>query len=323
LPVHTLNIGGISCRNNLLLAPMAGISDAPLRLLCLRGGAGLVFAEMVSAMAVKYENARSVRMLGLEPGEHPCAMQIFGGDGEAVALAARAAIAGGADIVDLNCGCPVPKIVRSGAGVALMRDEKKFALVIRAAVAAAGKTPVTVKTRVGLKKGTVLAPRLAFIAQEEGACAVTVHGRYAEAVHSGPVDMDAVAATCASVKIPVMGNGGICDAKTGRAFLDAGCAGLMIGRAAAGDPLIFSRIAAELDGEKYAGPDQRAKAALFLELLDMCAARYGEEPGLMRSRKVLGYWINGFPNCAHIRARFMATNDFHKARNLLKSELCS
>ena len=300
---------------------MAGISDSPLRLLCLRGGAGLVCAEMVSAMAVKYENARTGRMLELERAEHPCSMQIFGGDAEAIALAARAAIAQGADIIDINSGCPVPKITRSGAGIALMRDEKIFAAVIRAAVGAAGKTPVTVKTRVGLKKGAVLSTALARIALDEGACALILHGRYAEAMHSGPVDFDAVAATCAAVKIPVIGNGGVCDAKSAQAFLDAGCAGVMVGRAAAGDPFIFSRIEAGLCGAVYAEPEPRQRAALFLELLDMCALRYGENTGLMRSRKVLGYWVNGFANCAHIRARFMLIDDFKTARRFLQQEL--
>jgi nifR3 family TIM-barrel protein len=320
-PIRPLKIGGVTCKNNLALAPMAGITDSPLRMLCLRGGAGLVCAEMVASLGVKYENPRTTRMLMLDSGEHPCSMQIFGGDDTAVACAVEAAKREGADIIDINSGCPVRKIVKAGAGIALMKDGIAFARIIASAVKAAGSTPVTVKTRVGLKQGEAFSARLAKIAEGEGAAAVFLHGRYASAVHSGPVDYDALAATAAAVKIPVIGNGGVCCAEDARAILNTGCAGGMIGRAAVGNPFIFEQIIAELSGEDYHPLDARSRSQIFLELFDACVLRYGPRTGLNRTRKTAGYFITGFPNCASVCVRFLSIADHEEARRYLVSAL--
>ncbi|MDD2773474.1 MAG: tRNA-dihydrouridine synthase [Elusimicrobiales bacterium] len=316
-----LAIGGVICKNNLALAPMAGITDSPLRALCLRGGAGLVCAEMVAAPGIQHGNPRTGRMLKLDYGEHPCAMQIFGGDDAAVACAVAAAKREGADIIDINAGCPVPKIVKAGAGIALMKDEAAFARMIAAAVKAAGATPVTVKTRVGLRQGEVLSVKLARIAEGEGAAAVFLHGRYASMAHAGPLDCEAMSATAAAVKIPVIGNGGVCGSATAAEVLKTGCAGVMIGRAAIGNPFIFEQICAELSGAAYQPLDARSRARIFLELLDMCVLRYGPRTGLNRSRKTAGYFITGFPNCAAVRTRFMGIDNHEQARRYLAAAL--
>jgi len=311
-----LSIGKVNCANNLALAPMAGLTDSPFRRLCLEYGAGLVFCEMVSAQAVKYGNTRTEAMLELEADEHPVSVQIFGGDEAAIAVAARAAEASGADIVDINAGCPVKKILKSGSGAALMKDEKTFARVVSAAVGAV-KAPVTVKFRTGLRAGAPLGAALARIAQDCGAAAVSVHARPAENVHSGPVDLAALEQVCRAVSIPVLGNGGVACAADARRMLDAGCAGVMIGRAAVGNPFIFAEISAALKGKPIAPVPARERAALFQRLFEMNARRYGPETGFSRLKKASGYWLKGFPGASSLRASFAQAQSPEEARRLM------
>ncbi|MCX5783388.1 MAG: tRNA-dihydrouridine synthase family protein, partial [Elusimicrobia bacterium] len=279
-----VKIGGVLCPSDIFLAPMAGISDSPFRQMCLKGGAGLVVGEMVSACALYYGNKKTGAMLKISPSEHPCAVQIFGGDEKTISTAAKLAAESGADIIDINAGCPVRKIIKSNSGIALMKDEKAFARVVSAAVKSAG-VPVMVKIRSGLKKGELLSPRFATIAREEGACAVAVHARPAEMMHSGPVDLSALNKTASAVKIPVIGNGGISCASDAKAMFSAGCAAVMIGRAAIGNPDIFKRITAELKGEIITPENPRVKAKDFFELISANVAFYGEKEGILRSRK--------------------------------------
>ena len=296
---------------------MAEITDSPFRILCLRGGAGAVFGEMVSARALAHGNKKTLAMLSLLPQEHPFAAQIFGDDAEAMAFAARKARLAGADIIDINAGCPVKKIVRAGAGAALMKDEKLFAAIVKAAVKSAG-APVTVKIRTGFSAGESISPGLAWIAQAEGACAVSVHARPAEAAHAGPVDLKILEQTCRRVSIPVIGNGGVACAKDALALFSAGCAGVMIGRAAIGNPGIFGSIARELSGGTPSVPTAKDRAETFLELLSANAAAYGEKKGLLRARKTAGWWLAGFPHSAGLRRSFVAENDYSLARKLIE-----
>ena len=316
MPQSTLTIGKVRCANNLALAPMAGLTDSPFRRLCLEYGAGLVCCEMVSAQAVRHGNRRTEAMLELAPDEHPVSVQIFGGDEAAIAVAARAAQASGADIVDINAGCPVRKILKSGSGAALMKDEKVFARVVSAAVGAVS-VPVTVKFRTGLRADSPIGAALAKIAQDCGAAAVSVHARPAENVHSGPVDLPALEQVCRAVSIPVLGNGGVSCAADARKFLDAGCAGVMIGRAAVGYPFIFSEISAALRGKPVAPVPARERAALFQRLFDLNAARYGAETGFSRLKKAAGYWLKGFPGASGLRASFAQASSPEEARRLL------
>ncbi len=317
--VRPLNISGkLTLTNNLVLAPMAGITDSPFRRMCLRGGAGLVCAEMVSARGVFYENAKSHGMLVFPADEHPLSLQIFGCDEESISSAARAGARSGADIIDINSGCPVKKIVKAGCGSALMRDERIFAAVLSAAVKAVD-IPVTIKFRTGLREDELLGPRFARIAQENGAAAITVHARPASAFHTGPVNLEALAATCAAVKIPVIGNGGIHTAADAQAMLDCGCAGVMIGRATIGNPFIFRSLISELGGGPAFEPTAQERLAGFLELLALNVARYGERQGVVRARKVAGYWIKGFDNAAAVRSAFVRLENHAEAVSLLSS----
>ncbi|MBQ7908785.1 MAG: tRNA dihydrouridine synthase DusB [Elusimicrobiaceae bacterium] len=316
--VRSLSIGSFTAPNNLWLAPMAGITDGPFRALCLRGGAGIVCAEMVSAHALHYENPRSLRMLSISEREKPVSMQIFGSDEQTIAEAARAAEARGADIIDINAGCPVKKINRAGAGCVLMKDPVFLGRLVAAAVKAV-KVPVTLKTRISLKRGKLLGDEIARIAESEGACAVLMHARAAEDVHAGEPDLDALAKVCASVKIPVLGNGGIDSAEKAKQFFDAGCAGLLIGRAAVGNPYIFRDIAQELAGEKAHPLDNRRRAEIYLALIEENIAHYGEKIGVGRSKKTAGYWLRGFPNAAEVRGKFVRMEKLADIKDLFAS----
>ena len=302
--IHPLQIGSFTAANNLLLAPMAGITDSPFRVLCLKGGAGIVCAEMVSAHALHYGNAKSGRMLQVNPKEHPVSMQIFGSDEATIAEAARNAEAQGADIVDLNAGCPVKKINKAGAGCVLMKDEAKLGRLIEAAVKSVN-IPVTLKTRIALTHKERLGARLAKLAQNAGASAVTLHARAAVDVHSGPPNIEAVAEACSAVTIPVIGNGGILTEDTARQFLQAGCAGVMIGRGAVGNPFIFQDIQDALAGKEPSSHTPKSRLAVYLDLIRENVAYYGERIGVNRSRKTAGYWIKDFPNAAEVRGLFV------------------
>ncbi|MBE6421184.1 MAG: tRNA dihydrouridine synthase DusB [Elusimicrobium sp.] len=317
-----LQIGQVKLTNNLILAPMAGITDSPFRVLCLQGGAGLVCAEMVSAHALHYGNEKSGRMLQVNPKEHPVSMQIFGSDEQTIAEAAKNAEAAGADIVDLNAGCPVKKINKAGAGCVLMKDEAKLARLLSAAVKSV-KIPVTLKTRIALNHKELLAVRLAKLAEDCGAAAVTLHARAAADVHSGQPNVAAVAEACAAVKIPVIGNGGIKDASLVKEFLQAGCSGVMIGRGAVGNPFIFQDITDELAGKKPASQDPKKRLEIYLSLVKENASFYGERIGVNRSRKTAGYWIKDFPNASEVRGKFVRLDSLSEIETLFAETLAT
>lgn len=313
--VHELKIGSFTAPNNLWLAPMAGVTDGPFRALCLRGGAGVVCAEMVSAHAVHYGNARSRRMLQVDAREKPVSMQIFGSDEQTIAEAALAAEACGADVIDINAGCPVKKINKAGAGCVLMKDPVHLGRLVAAAVKAV-KVPVTLKTRIALKRGVLLGAEIARVAESEGAAAVAMHARAAEDVHSGEPDLEALAHVCAAVKIPVLGNGGITDGAMAEQFFKAGCAGLLIGRAAVGNPYIFRDIAQALNGQTPAPMGPARRVQIYLELIEENVLRYGEKIGIGRSKKTAGYWLRDFPNAAEVRGRFVRLEQLADIRSL-------
>lgn len=302
--IHPLKIGTFTAPNNLVLAPMAGITDTPFRILCLKGGAGLVCAEMVSAHALHYGNPKSGRMLQVAQKEHPVSMQIFGADEETIAQAARQAQAQGADVIDLNAGCPVKKINKAGAGCVLMKDELKLGRLLEAAVKAV-QIPVTLKTRIALNHKELLAVRMAKLAQNAGAAAITLHARAAVDVHTGAPNIEAVGEACGAVSIPVIGNGGVVNAQVARQFLDVGCAGVMIGRGAVGNPFIFDDIKAGLNGQAVAPITAQKRLQIYLALIRENVAYYGERIGVNRSRKTAGYWISNFPNAAEVRGQFV------------------
>ncbi|MDA8131702.1 MAG: tRNA dihydrouridine synthase DusB [Elusimicrobia bacterium] len=314
--LRPLRVGAVQLANNLALAPMAGITNAAFRILAAGGGAGLVVTEMVSAESLKYGNKKSFRMLELLPGERPAAIQVFGADPASMAQAAQATERAGADMVDVNAGCPVKKVRRSGAGAELMRSPLLLADIVSRMVKSV-KVPVTVKFRTGLEEGANLGPLLARVCEEAGASAITLHGRPASQFHSGPVNLEHMAAAAAAVKIPVFGNGGVDGAAAARAMLEAGCSGVAVGRAAVFNPAVFAEIAAGLAGREAPAPSDADRIKLFLRFLELNAGIYGEEHGLARARKLVGYWLKGLPGAAGARGAFMKLKTLKEAEELL------
>jgi nifR3 family TIM-barrel protein len=314
--LRPVQAGSLRLNNNLALAPMAGITNAAFRVLATEGGAGLVVTEMVSADSLKYGNKKSFRMLELLPGESSAAIQVFGADPGSMAMAALDAERAGARMVDVNAGCPVKKVLRSGAGAALMRSPKLLGEILARMVKAV-KIPVSVKFRVGLESGENLGPLLARVAEEAGVSLITLHGRPASQFHSGPVNLDYMAATAAAVKVPVFGNGGVENAEQAAVMLRAGCAGVAIGRAAVFNPAVFAEVAAGLSGGTAEPVTHAARIRLFLRFLELNASIYGEENGLSRARKLVGYWLKGMPGAAGARGAFMTLKTLKEARELL------
>lgn len=315
--IKPLKLGGFTCPNNLVLAPMAGITDAPFRIMCLKGGAGLVCAEMVSASALKYSNAKSVRMLAVDNKEHPVSMQVFGGDAQTIAEACRLAQESGADIIDINAGCPVKKVNKAGAGCVLMKEPEKIAQIVSAAVKSV-KIPVTLKTRVSLNRTDILAPLLAKIAQDNGAAAITLHARAAVDVHSGPANLKALEDACKVVTIPVIGNGGVVDAASAKDMFETGVSGVMIGRGAIGNPFIFTEVIQTLGGGEITPLTPQQKVAMFRQLVEENVRFYGERTGVCRSKKTVGYWIKGFKDSSAVREKFVRSITLKEAMDALE-----
>ena len=250
-----LNIGGVVVENGLVLAPMAGVTDLSFRRLCKEQGCGLVVTEMVSAKAILYKNRNTQELLRIRDEERPAAVQLFGSDAEIMGEIAGVVSEGKCDLIDVNMGCPVPKIVNNGEGSALLREPKKVEAILTAMVKKS-KKPVTVKIRKGFNDASVNAVEIAKIAEGCGAAAVAVHGRTREQFYSGKADWEIIRQVKEAVKIPVIGNGDVYGAKEAKAMLDlTGCDGVMIGRGAKGNPWIFSQILHYLEtGEVLPGP---------------------------------------------------------------------
>lgn len=272
-------------------------------------------AEMVSASALEHGSAKSGRMLEVAAREHPVSLQIFGSTPESISLAAKRAEAAGADIIDINAGCPVKKINRAGAGCVLIKDEAKLASLVSAAVNSV-RVPVTLKTRIGLTKSSFKGADLVRLAENEGASAVTIHARWASDMHAGPIHLDYLAECAAAAKkIPVIGNGGVESRAGAQEILKTGCKAVMIGRGAVGNPYIFKNIIED----NRALMDARERVKIFLDLVKENVAFYGEHTGVMRSRKTVGFWLNGFPGAANARVKFLALSEQKEIEKFLRS----
>lgn len=314
--IKQLKIGDFVCPSNLVLAPMAGITDTPFRILCLKGGAGLVCAEMVSASALKFDSPKSIKMLQVDKSEHPLSMQVFGGDAQTIAEACKRAEAQCADIIDINAGCPVKKVNKAGAGCVLMKTPEKIAEILKAAVKSV-KIPVTLKTRVSLNRTENLAPLLTKIAQDSGAAAITLHARAAADVHSGPPNLAFLESACRVAQIPVIANGGVLNAQDAKNMFETGAQAVMIGRGAIGNPFIFTEISSILSSRPFGKIANAEKALMFLTLIEENVKFYGERTGISRSKKTVGYWLNGFTNAAAVREQFVRCETLAQAREIL------
>lgn len=281
---------------------MAGNTNLAYRRLCRKFGAELTTTEMVSSMALKFRDEKSLRLLERGPDEYPVAAQVFGSDPEVLAAAAVEVEARGFHVLDFNIGCPVPKITGCGGGSALLRAPELAGRCV-AAMVAATKLPVTVKHRAGWDDAHKNAPEFARRMQDAGAVAVTVHGRTREQKYTGSADLDLIAAVVAAVDIPVIGNGDVTDVASARRMFETGVRGIAIGRGALGQPWVFAEIAAALEGRPIPPPPSAAaRAALMLELGRGVAALYGERRGLLIMRRLAADFIRGIPGGAELRA---------------------
>jgi len=300
-----MNIGSVVLRHPIILAPMAGVCDLPFRILAKKMGCALVVSEMVSGKGLLYKNEHTYKMLTVDDAERPVAIQLFGSDPLNMAQAASIVEQAGANIIDINMGCPAPKIVKSGEGSALMKTPE-LAYRIIAAVVAAVQVPVTVKMRKGWDASSVNAPVIAKLAEQAGAAAVVVHGRTREQFYSGAVDLNIIKQVKESVAIPVIGNGDIRSPGDVCNMMEfTGCDGVMVGRAAQGNPWIFAQINHYLEtGNELPLPTGQEKIALLKEHLELILQYKGEYIGIREMRKHAAWYTKGLPKSAELRCQF-------------------
>ena len=298
--VKKLKIGNVELRNNILLAPMAGLTDLPFRLMCERFGAGLTCTEMISSKGLYYNDSKTKLLLNLKGEARPVAAQIFGSDVEALKYAAEY-VSSVADIVDINMGCPAPKIVKNGDGSRLLQNLELIDEIVREVVKSS-KVPVTVKFRKGWDENHIVAVEVAKILKDAGVAAIAIHGRTREEYYSGKADWNIIRKVKEAVKIPVTGNGDVKtkeDAK--KMFEQTNVDGIMIGRAAIGNPWIFEEVLNYLEGKEERRVSNTEKLEIMLEHINLEVNEKGENVGIKEMRKHLAYYIKNMKDASKLR----------------------
>jgi tRNA-dihydrouridine synthase B len=295
-------IGNVKLDNNVFLAPMAGVTDMPFRILCKEQGCGLVYTEMVSAKGIHYNDERSNKLAEVNEAEKPASVQIFGSEPVVMAEIAEKLNQSDADIIDINMGCPTPKITKNGEGSALMLNPNLAGKII-SAVSKATNKPVTVKIRKGWDESNVNAVEIAKIAEDNGAKAIAIHGRTREQFYSGISDWDIISSVKEAVSIPVIGNGDVFSPEDAREMLiKTNCDAVMIGRGAQGNPWVFKRVLHYLDtGELLPLPSRDDKLKMIIRHMDMLIDQKGEQGGVREMRKHIAWYIKGMRNSTYVK----------------------
>lgn len=301
--MDNLNIGGVPLKSHAVLAPMAGVSDRAYRELCVRFGAAYCVSEMVSSKALSFNSKKSEELMEISDLERPCGIQIFGDDPKCMADAAKHALENKPDIIDINMGCPAPKISSNGSGSALMKNPRLCGEIVKA-VTAVTDIPVTVKIRKGWDDDSVNAVEVAKICESAGAAAITVHGRTRQQYYKPPVDYDIIKAVREFVSVPVIANGDIDSAERAKEVMDiTGCDLVMIGRATLGNPWIFSQINAYLENPnvKIHTPDLEERLGVMIEHIGKMVEYKGEHMAMLQARKLVVGYFKGMKGAAALR----------------------